>query len=326
MTARYHIDTDMGVDDSLAIVVAAQVLGANLAAVSTVFGNIPVRLATRNAFILRELLNPPRKFDIFEGAECASDGFFRDARHIHGEDGLGGATAALGHDVLRRIGDEAHSAEVGRVDQIHKSNQKVIIVGLGPATNITRLVESYGTQNIERIVLMTGAFFDNGNITPYAEFNAHCDPFALRSLLELGVPMTLVPLDVCRKVQLLRSTVRSYLDQRPSKLTSLIVAAHMKYMDFYNDWEGIDGCFPHDTVALLAAVRPEWFYSVRARIQVECATERRGKTSLTLDESPSVSVVFGGALKNVRELLRTLQVSIDQPREVRAMIARATGY
>jgi inosine-uridine nucleoside N-ribohydrolase len=140
------------------------------------------------------------------------------------------------------------------------------------------LVEYYGRQNVKRIVLMAGAFFDAGNITPYAELNAHCDPFALIQLLNLGTPVTMVPLDVCRKIQLTRSTVRAYLDVSQSKLTKLIVKSHMKYMDFHYEREGIDGCFPHDTIAVLVAIMPQWFSHIHARIRVGTAPERRGET------------------------------------------------
>jgi purine nucleosidase len=305
---RYHIDTDMGVDDGLALVIGSRMLGSALTAVSTVFGNVPVHLATRNALIFRQLLQPDCRFRIIAGADRASDGYFRDARHIHGEDGLGGATAGLSSSVLYQVQSETDVASLSEVVPNSTADQKVVIIGLGPTTNMIRLVELYGQSNVERIVLMGGVFLDQGNITSYAEFNAHSDPFALRNLLDIGVQITIVPLDICRKIQLSRSTVRSYLDIGQSSLARLIVDSHMKYMDFYNEWEGVDGCFPHDAIAVLVAIVPEWFYQIRARISVDISSERRGKTSMSFDQSSQVSVVFGGALKNVRDLLRTLRI------------------
>jgi purine nucleosidase len=298
----YHIDTDMGVDDGLALVVAAQVTGFSLLAVSTVFGNVPVEVATRNAVLFRHLLRLKTPYEVIQGADKASDGFFRDAREIHGDDGLGGATARLEGQVLDAIKRD-EPGQLESLGSVSASNRPITLIGLGPATNIPRLVDWYGFDNITRIVLMAGVFFDLGNITPLAEFNAYCDPGALRTTLALGIPITLVPLDVCRKVQLSRTTVRSYLRPNSSPLMQLVVDSHMKYMDFYRDSEGIDGCFPHDTLAVFAASNPEVFFRLRGTVDVNLSIEARGQTSLTIDGSSHIDVVTGGDLKFVRDSL-----------------------
>jgi inosine-uridine nucleoside N-ribohydrolase len=182
----------------------------------------------------------------------------------------------------------------------------VTLIGLGPAANIPRLVEIYQPKNIKSIVLMGGAFFDNGNITEAAEFNTFCDPVALRHTMALGIPTTLVPLDVCQKVQLSRATVQSYLQPTSSLLTQLIVQSHMSYMDFYTRDEGFDGCFPHDSVAMMAAAHPEWFYSVPAAVTVDLHDELRGRTRLAVAPHSNIQVVTGGKLKFVREFLNHL--------------------
>ncbi len=280
----YHIDTDMGVDDALALHTANRVFGAELRMVSAVWGNVPLATATRNALVLRALL-PKAKFAVVAGAACARDGHVRNAGHIHGSDGLGGATKNLDRRLLKRIA----ATPAPPLDTVIPARGQVTIVGIGPATNIPRLVELYGRRRVARIVLMSGAFFDPGNITPHAEFNAYSDPHALRAVLAQGVPVTFVPLDICRKVVLTRATVRSYLKTDRSRLMRLLVAAHMRYMDHYIEWEGLDGCFPHDSIAVLAAWRPERFFRVRGRVTVETAGRKRGQTRLTPDPSSSHS-------------------------------------
>jgi inosine-uridine nucleoside N-ribohydrolase len=296
---RYHIDTDMGVDDGLALVFASRLLGHRLIAVSTVFGNVGVDIATQNARIFRRLLKLEHPFPIFVGASSASDGFVKHAFEVHGDDGLGGATHILGLD----SSDRNPVRGIDSMPAIADNADKIVLIGLGPATNIPRLVKHYGTGNIERIVLMSGVFLDVGNITLCSEFNAYCDPDALRTTILLGVPVTIVPLDVCRKVQLSRQTVSSYCEQDPSELARLVVESHMKYMNFYREFEGIDGCFPHDTIAVLAAIEPDWFFRIAASVAVEISEPLRGKTSLQSDPASHVSVVTGGTLKNVRDLL-----------------------
>jgi inosine-uridine nucleoside N-ribohydrolase len=295
----YHIDTDMGVDDGLALLVAERML-PRIHSLSTVYGNVPLATATRNALVFRNLFGAAASWPVFKGADRSSDGFQFYARNVHGEDGLGGAIDSLEPALLNRV---SHTP----VDEIERlvpptDGERMIIIGLGPATNIPRLVSRFGRKSVKEIVLMTGSFFDRGNITEAAEFNAYCDPAALRATLDLGIPLTLVPLDVCRKVQLLRPTVQAYASSDESAVMRLVIASHMPYMDFYQDSEHIDGCFPHDTVAVLVALAPEHFFHVSGSVQVELETRRRGETRLVPGKS-YIRVVTGGNLAWVREIL-----------------------
>ncbi|HEU0149741.1 MAG TPA: nucleoside hydrolase [Bradyrhizobium sp.] len=294
----YHIDTDMGVDDGLALALVDSALG-DAVAISTVFGNVPVKMATRNALIFRHLLRRTATWSILEGAARASDGFSVDALSVHGDDGLGGATHALAQSLLDQVAKET-AIDLGSTKL--KVDGPVTIIGLGPATNIPELVRNYGHTAVERIVLMSGVFFDIGNITPHAEFNAYCDPLALQATLDLGIPVTIVPLDVCRKVQLARSTVSAYIRSDGSEVTKLIVASHMHYMDVYGITEAIDGCFPHDAITVLVALAPERFFHVSGNVSVECASDLRGLCRIT-PEDTHVKIVTGGELRWVRTFL-----------------------
>jgi purine nucleosidase len=298
----YHLDTDMGIDDGLAFVLADTLFSGSFA-VSTVFGNVPVNIATRNAMLFRELLRRTTTLPVFAGADRALDGFSCGASHIHGEDGLGGATRSLEKGLLEKIS----SQNVVRLDEASPpKGSPVILIGIGPATNIPRLVSWYGHSAVERIVLMSGVFFDLGNIIPAAEFNAHCDPFALRETLDLGIPTTLVPLDVCRKVQLSRVAMKAFGEAKDSPLTNLLVNSHMRYMDAYREWEGLDGCYPHDSLTVLAALGPERFFRLRGQVIIECTPLERGRTTFRPAASSHVEIVTGGELKWAREILAHL--------------------
>jgi inosine-uridine nucleoside N-ribohydrolase len=295
----YHIDTDMGVDDGLALLVADRLL-PRINAVSTVYGNVSLTTATRNALIFRELLGGVARWPVFKGADRSSDDFRHDARAVHGEDGLGGATSSVEPSLLNRV-SVAHVDEIAHL--VPPANgESTTIIGLGPATNIPRLVPRVGREKVKEIVLMSGSFFDRGNINVIAEFNAYCDPAALRATLDLGIPVTLVPLDVCRKVQLLRSTLRSYATSDPSAVMKLVIASHMSYMDSYQATEHIDGCFPHDAIAVLVALEPERFFRISGSIKVEQDALYRGQTRIVPGKS-HVRVVTGGDLAWVREIL-----------------------
>ena len=124
---HYHIDTDMGVDDGLALLLASRLFGTSVT-LSTVFGNVPVDVATRNALIFRGLLGRTSCWTILAGAACAQDGFTRDARHVHGEDGLGGATSRLDPGLLGALTAQpwGHLA-----DAPPPAVPAVVVIGLG---------------------------------------------------------------------------------------------------------------------------------------------------------------------------------------------------
>jgi inosine-uridine nucleoside N-ribohydrolase len=185
----------------------------------------------------------------------------------------------------------------------------VVLLGLGPATNIPLIVERYGVARIARIVLMSSAVFDVGNVTLAAEFNAWCDPKGLAKVFGLGVPVTLVPLDLTRKIQLSRQVVNAWAEMSPPEDLSvrLVVGAHQHYMDMYLQSEGIDGCVPHDLLAVLVACYPERFFTVSGHVSVEMDGPRRGVTKLSQDTESRHCVATGGRLKWLREGLRTLE-------------------
>lgn len=303
----YHIDTDMGVDDALALVLANRVLG-DIAGISSVVGNIEVGGATRNALIFRELLHRSDQWTVVQGADRASCGYRPDAYRIHGPDGLGGATSLLSEDLKHRVAQSPilslQAAQRGCADE-------VAIVGLGPATNVPALVQLYGRRAVRRIVLMTGVFFDAGNMTPHAEFNAHADPGALRTTLELGIPTTLVPLDLTRKIQLPAGVFGA--DRRPpaSDLARLMQVSHARYAEACKSSEGIDGFFAHDAIAVLAMAFIDRFHTTRGRVDVLLDGEVRGRTVLTSDAASHIEVAMGGDLKWARQVLRDACASVN---------------
>ena len=274
---HYHIDTEMGVDDGLALLLASRLFGTNLR-FSTVFGNVPVDVATRNALLFRGLPGRAACWTVLTGASCAQDGFSRDARHVHGSDGLGGATDHVEPGLLASL---AGAPVVMLGSTPPRPVSSVVLIGLGPANNISNLIAWYGAAAIERIVLMSGVYFDVGNIPPSAEFNAWCDSDALRTTLGLGVPVTVVPLDLCRKVQLPRSSVAAYRQKSKTEYGMLIARSHTAYMDHYREAEGIDGCLPHDAITVLVAQTPERVYFVEGAVSVESTPQHRGRTTLT---------------------------------------------
>ncbi|MBP5857552.1 nucleoside hydrolase [Marivibrio halodurans] len=193
---RILIDCDPGLDDAAAILMA---LGAravlDLVALTTVAGNVGLAAVTRNASGLLALAG---RTDVPLHAGCprALVGGTLRAQHVHGEGGIGGVDLPVGvsarseHavDAIRRIARES-------------GPKGLTLVPIGPLTNIAcALVMAPDIADcLSEIVVMGGAARVGGNVTPVAEFNFAADPHAARIVLESGVPVVVMPLDVTRQ-------------------------------------------------------------------------------------------------------------------------------
>jgi inosine-uridine nucleoside N-ribohydrolase len=300
------IDSDGGVDDLLCLAMASRLAAKDIEGITAVFGNVSVDQAASNIIYSLALVNPPVKPLLGIGAKTALDGFSEPATTIHGSDGLGGARAIRPQaaSTSNVVSLDAFAKAVSeKLDQLQ---QKVDLLGVGPATNIKYLIDKLGVRRINRIVLMSGVFFDYGNITSWAEFNAYNDPQALAATLASGIPLTLVPLDLCRKILLTFDridafAVAKFVEGRP------MVAALREYAKSVERREGVKGCFPHDAIALLVMLRPDQFFLVDAEVSVDVNAESRGRTRLkAIGESRvNAHVALGGRLRWVRWMIET---------------------
>jgi inosine-uridine nucleoside N-ribohydrolase len=167
---RVVIDTDPGVDDAVAILLALASPEIEVLALTTVAGNVSLDKTTLNA---RRLLQLARRGDVTVAAGCSQPlaGPSGDASEVHGNDGL----SDLEWDEPEVPLSERHAVDVlaGLID-----DGPLTIVAIGPLTNLATLLERHGgvEGRVERVVLMGGASFE-GNVTPAAEFNIWAGPF-----------------------------------------------------------------------------------------------------------------------------------------------------
>jgi purine nucleosidase/pyrimidine-specific ribonucleoside hydrolase len=191
------IDTDPGIDDAVAILHALSVPAFRVLGLTTVAGNLGLATTTRNSLRLLALMGRA-DVPVVAGAAAplARPGW--QSADIHGQDGLGGVpmpeplTAATPGDAVAFLAD-ALDAAPGAVD----------VLALGPLTNIARLVTERpaSARRMGRLIAMGGAVHEPGNVGPRAEFNLACDPEAAAIVFAAGLPLTLIPLDVTRKVR-----------------------------------------------------------------------------------------------------------------------------
>ncbi|HEU5393357.1 MAG TPA: nucleoside hydrolase [Candidatus Methylomirabilis sp.] len=203
------IDTDPGVDDALALCLALRSPELRVEAITTVAGNVPVEQATRNALRILDLLRPTRRPVIGQGASEPLKRSLQTAAEVHGGDGLGGATTLLEPDGRPRypdppIGPDRTDAPDLLAEMAERFGARLTIITLGPLTNLALALRGHGAllRKVGRVVTMGGALRVPGNVTPVAEFNVWVDPEAAAEVLEAGLPLRLVGLDVTHQVRL----------------------------------------------------------------------------------------------------------------------------
>ena len=194
---QFIIDTDPGVDDAIAILMAMAASEIEILGLTTVGGNVPLARATRNAL---SLLQAASRSDIpvAKGASRPLRGKFAYAPYFHGPSGLS-----------QRLPDPANGpVEDGAVkflyDQLTGERGEAVLVALGPLTNLAVLLRErpIALEQAKQIVVMGGAVNTPGNVTPEAEFNFYCDPVAADIVLSSRLPITMVDLAACRQVKI----------------------------------------------------------------------------------------------------------------------------
>lgn len=275
MARKIIIDTDPGIDDAMAIFFALQSPELEVVGLTTVFGNAHVDLTTTNALRLLEIAG---RTDIPVAAGAANPiavTFPGPSPEVHGLDGQGNVNLPL--PTLTPVKETA--AEF-LVEQIMTHPGEITLVPVAPLTNLALALrlEPRVAQNVKEVVMMGGAAFVPGNITPAAEANTWNDADAADLVFAAEWPITMIGLDVTHRVLMPRTRVESYgeintpMAQHLSKIMPL-------YLHFYSSTRGIDGMFVHDSTAISYLLTPELFTTVQYPIMVDVSRGiSRGKT------------------------------------------------
>lgn len=276
MKRRIIIDTDPGQDDAVAILMAlASPDELEILGIVAVAGNVPLAHTERNARRIVELAGRP-EVPVFAGCARPMVRALTTAEHVHGRTGLDGAdlpepTVALqpqhGVDF---IVDTLTAAEPG----------SVTLCPLGPLTNIAMALAKSpeAAHGIREIVLMGGAYFEVGNITPTAEFNIFVDPEAADVVMRSGVPITMAPLDLTHRVL----TTAGRLDRIATlgNRTGQVVAGLLHFSERFDLAKyGNEGAPLHDPTVIAYLLRPELFRGKTINVSIETVSSlTRGMT------------------------------------------------
>ncbi|MBN7135369.1 nucleoside hydrolase [Lysobacter enzymogenes] len=173
------IDTDPGVDDALALLMAFNDPRHDIVGLTIAAGNVGLKHTVANALKLCEVAG--QDIPVFAGADAPLLHPSPDAGYVHGQDGFGD----VGYEAAQRQVEAEHAAlAIIRLSQEHAG--KLLLVALGPLTNLALALKLDPTlpQRIARLVVMGGAVTCQGNITPAAEFNIYFDPEAAHIVFE----------------------------------------------------------------------------------------------------------------------------------------------
>ncbi len=270
------LDVDTGVDDACALLLAALHPGLDLRGVTCVGGNAPLREVVANTLTVLDTCGR-EDVPVAAGAAVPLLEPFADARHVHGQDGMGD----LDWHKSARVPDERHAVELLR-DLLTDAPEPMTLVPLAPLTNIALLLRTYPevARGLARVVFMGGAA-QVGNATASAEFNVFHDPEAAAVVLdacaELGVPVTMYGLDVFYGPRVSRDRVRDHLtDAGPAGLAARLI-------DFQSERFGDADATIGDAGAVCAVLDPEGVSTTRLPVRVELAgTWSRGRTIVDL--------------------------------------------
>ena len=252
MRKRILIDTDPGIDDALAILLALASPEISLEGLSVVHGNCSLEQATINSLSILELADASH-IPVARGCELPLVQPSLLAPETHGNTGLGYAKPP--EPKTRPI--RQHGSDF-LIERILSNPGEITLVAIGPLTNVALAIrqEPRIVNALKELIIMGGAIRHEGNTTALAEFNTYVDPHAAYIVYHAGIPTTLVPLDVSYQCVLAQPDVDRLL-QIDSPLTRFIADTTRFYMEFHDEYQGVEGCVINDPIALALTFAPE---------------------------------------------------------------------
>ena len=263
------IDTDPGQDDAVAILLALASPEFEVLGITAVAGNVPLALTQLNARKICELAGRA-DMKVYSGAIRPMVRTLVTAEEVHGKTGLDGPVLAEPTMPLQ----PQHAVDYLVETFMANPAGTITLCALGPLTNVALALvrEPRIASRIKQIVAMGGGYFEQGNVTPSAEFNIYVDPHAARIVFEAGIPITLIPLD-CSHGAL---TSRARLDKFRA-LPNRAGAATTEMLNFFERYDvhkyGFDGGPLHDPCVLAWLLRPDLFKGREVNVAIECESE-----------------------------------------------------
>lgn len=274
------LDVDTGVDDAAAIAYALG-LEADLVGVSTVAGNVGINLSTANTLKVLSLLGA-EDVPVFRGASKPLVAEYVDASHVHGGNGLGGA------ELPEALAEESDlTAPEAIIAMAEEFAGELVLVAVGPYTNIAMALSLRPdlSQLVRRIVLMGGAYFNPGNVTPHAEYNIYTDPHAAQQVFSADwKEIIAVGLDVTHSAAITKKMWDAIPDDADGAAGLMKAIVERTYTERVRS-----GFFLHDPLAVAVALDDSLITTSSCFVDVTPDGEERGKTVVSLDGNVRVA-------------------------------------
>lgn len=269
MARKIIIDTDPGQDDAVAILLALASPELDVLGITCVAGNVPLPLTQRNALTICELAGRT-DMRVFAGCDRPLVRKLVTAENVHGKTGLDGVTLP---EPVMALQDQ-HAVDF-IIDTLRAEPAgTVTLVPIGPLTNIATAFQRAPeiVERVQEIVLMGGAYFEVGNVTPAAEFNIYVDPQAADIVFRSGVPLVVMPLDVTHKALTSRARVDAF-----AALPAPVGPVVASWLDFFERFDiekyGSQGGPLHDPCTIAYLLDPGMFDGRHINVTVEVDSE-----------------------------------------------------
>ena len=252
MTKKIILDTDPGIDDACATLLALASPEISVQGLTIVHGNCSLEQGTKNALSVLELAGASH-IPVAMGCDVPLVQPSLLAPETHGDTGLG--YAKLPEPRTRPI--VQHGIDF-LIEKIMAAPGEITLLAIGPLTNVALAIrqEPRIVNAVKELIIMGGAIRYEGNTTALAEFNTYVDPHAAHIVYHAGMPTTLVPLDVTYQCILTQHDIER-MRQIDVPITKFVEDATRFYMEFHDEYQSIQGCVINDPLALALTFMPE---------------------------------------------------------------------
>ena len=250
------LDVDAGIDDLVALLIAATAPELNLRGVMCVAGNVELRHVTRNTAKALAMLGRT-DVPVSIGAAGPLSRRLRTAEETHGPTGTGYASLRGEDPKLGATEFTALPASRYLAAHVNRHPGELSVLALGPLTNLALAArERVDLANgLRETIWMGGTLADPGNTTATGEWNACVDPEAAEACLLGGVIDRIFPLDATQDLTVSLADLDGLPD---SPLAGVVRDAIRFYVEFHEATEGLDGAYLHDPLALIGGLlRPD---------------------------------------------------------------------
>jgi purine nucleosidase len=301
---HFIIDTDTASDDAVGLIMAMRYPGVQIEAITVVAGNVPVDHAGENALYTVELCQ--QSIPVYRGMSAPLVRPLFTAEFVHGQDGMGD----IGLPLTDRQPAAGNAVDI-LVDNIHRFGGDIILLTLGPLTNVASALQKDPriAGEVRECVVMGGTGRGHGNITPVGEYNFWADPDAAKIVFESGMRLKMVGWDISRTYAVLNPQDTADLRGFGTPLAAFCVDIQATLTQFAMNQSKLQGFDLPDAIATAIALEPEVATETRSLfVAIENESELcRGQSVVdhygVLGEEPNTEVVLNASRKRFWDML-----------------------